>query len=386
MAERRNSGVGLHKRSSQKPLTSGGASDAQEDFETTRSATGPLVMQRGVSQLLFHYLPARTVDWENGLAIVMLTQPRLSSPVWSDESAAIVLNEITMLLERWRKKGGSVDRNFPNPITQRGSFAIGTPEAIEAKVLETAFICQNCSRLHFLKLNRLANADARVLICSECGTRALRQLGQVFVHGCGEIVPITEWIPATKKTEGASLEPTVHPLRCRNCGTEGKLALSVRSERVKDMKLECRKCGTVVQERLTARCKKCLEELSTEGHSVTSETEMIGAESDDTGTTGSVVARIAMRMTRYNANATYYAQTLSMLRLDRPQIIRSADPDVQLLRRMLPAMRRPTAERGAASTVAQLALKLKEAELNNDREAMERIRALILGALGNDNE
>ena len=74
MVERRNSGVGLHKRSSQKPLTSGGASDAQEDFETTRSATGPLVMQRGVSQLLFHYLPARTVDWENGLAIVMLTQ------------------------------------------------------------------------------------------------------------------------------------------------------------------------------------------------------------------------------------------------------------------------------------------------------------------------
>lgn len=383
MGERPNSGVGFGKRSSQKHLTSGLTSDGYEDSETTQSTTGPLVMQRGVSQLLFHYLPARTVDWENGLAIVMLTQPRLSSPVWSDERAAIVLDEINMLLERWRKKGGSVDRNFPNPVTQRGSFAIGTPEAIEAKVLETAFICQNCSRLHFLKLNRLANVDAKALVCPECGTRALRQLGQVFVHGCGEIVPITEWMPATKNTEGASLEPTVHPLRCRNCGTEGKLALSVRSERVKDMKLECRKCGTVVQERLTARCKKCLEELSTEGHRVTSETR---AESDDTETTGSVVARIAMRMTRYNANATYYAQTLSMLRLDRPQIIRSVDPDVQLLRSMLPAVRRPTAERGAASTVAQLALKLKEAELNNDREAMERIRALILGALGSANE
>ena len=29
-------------------------------------------MQRGVSQLLFNYLPYRTVDWEDGLAIVQL--------------------------------------------------------------------------------------------------------------------------------------------------------------------------------------------------------------------------------------------------------------------------------------------------------------------------
>ena len=87
-----------------------------------------------------------------------------------------------------------------------------------------------------------------------------------------------------------------------------------------------------------------------------------------------------MRMSRYNANATYYPQTLSMLRLDRPEITRAGDPDVELLRRMLPAGKRPT-ESGSGSTIEQLGTKLKQAELNNDSDEIERIRKLILAAI-----
>lgn len=341
------------------------------DGEAT-STGAALVMQRGVSQLLFHYLPERTVDWENGLAIVTLTQPRLSS-VWPEEKADIVLDEIYLLLERWRQKGGSVDSRFPNPKTQRGSFAIGTPESIEARVLETALICQNCSRLSFVKFSRLAKPDTKMPVCPDCGKHSVRQLGQVFVHGCGELVPIRDWMPATKVAEDGSLRSTSHPLQCSKCKGEGRLTLTVRTERVKDMKVECRNCGTIVKDRLTARCKRCLEELTKDELSASSYAEVEAS--------GSVVARIAMRMARYNANATYYPQTLSMLRLDKPEITRGDDPEVELLRRMLPAEKRPSAESGSGATIEQLGIKLKQAEMNNDSDEIERIRKLILAAI-----
>src|SRR5688572_2670116 len=107
MAERRYPKDGVRNQSAQKPVTS--ESPFSDDEQTS---TKSLVMQRGVSQLLFHYLPGRTVDWENGLAIVVLTKPRLSSPVWSEDKAEIVLNEISSLLQRWRNRGGTVDTNF----------------------------------------------------------------------------------------------------------------------------------------------------------------------------------------------------------------------------------------------------------------------------------
>ena len=44
--------------------------EQQHDGEQTSERS--FKMQRGVSQLLFNYLPNRTVDWEDGLAIVQL--------------------------------------------------------------------------------------------------------------------------------------------------------------------------------------------------------------------------------------------------------------------------------------------------------------------------
>ena len=340
------------------------------DGEGKASGTA-FVMQRGVSQLLFHYLPDRTVDWENGLAIVTLTHPRLSS-VWPDEKAQIVLDEIHLLLERWRQKGGSVDPRFPNPKTDRGSFAIGTPESIEAIVLETALICQSCFQLSFVKFSRLGKPDSRMPSCSGCGKHAVRQLGQVFVHGCGELVPVKDWMPATKTAPDGSLVPTSHPLSCPKCKGEARLTLTVRTERVKDMKLECRNCGTIIKDRLTARCKPCLEEL-TQNSSV--------LETNSESESGSIVARIAMRMSRYNASATYYPQTLSMLRLDKPEITIGDDLEVQLLRRMLPPEKRPNTGSGSGSTIEQLGARLKKAERDNDSEEIERLRKLILAAI-----
>jgi hypothetical protein len=354
-------------------------SGADQSEEVSNS---PLVMQRGVSQLLFHYLPGRTVDWENGLAIVQLTHVQFAS-AWEDRQTSTLLDEIALLFERWRRRGGSLDPVFPDPRTQKGQFAVGTPTAIQAAVLETALLCQNCSRLHFLKPAQLAQMSAGGLTCNDCQKGVLRQLGQVFVHGCGELVAINQWMPASRETTDGFFEPTSHPLACQNCGTEGRLALPSRSERARDMSLACRKCGTLVRERFTANCKRCLERLLKERRAGNSP----DAPQHEGNTKGvSPVARIAMRMSRYSASQAYYPQTLTMLRLDRPTITQSGFPDLELLRGMLPAARRPDAQGQTGNLIQELGRRLKEAEARNDDAEKSRITAQIMQALRNPQQ
>src|SRR5262245_3142734 len=109
------------------------------DTDPPSRALGRVRMQRGVSQLLFSYLPGRTVDWEDGLAIVQLGSVRLSA-AWEPDRMHAVLGEIRELLERWRGRGGKVDPQFPDP-SETARFTIGTPEAIDATFLETVLVC-----------------------------------------------------------------------------------------------------------------------------------------------------------------------------------------------------------------------------------------------------
>jgi hypothetical protein len=107
-----------------------------EEGESGKDQIRP--MQRGVSQLLFNYLPNRTVDWEDGLAIVKLSDIRFSA-VWEQERTASLLKEIGESFERWRFRGGRVDREFPaDPVSEPGRFAVGTPDSIDAGLLRAA--------------------------------------------------------------------------------------------------------------------------------------------------------------------------------------------------------------------------------------------------------
>jgi hypothetical protein len=335
-----------------------------------------LVMQRGISQLLFNYLPGRTVDWEDGLAIVQLQGVRLSV-AWEEERSVAVLNEIAELFERWRARGGSIDSSFPDPRSERGRFTVGLPESVEATVLNTALICPRCFRLSFLKRSRLARMTRSEFRCASCGKSALRQIPHVFVHGCGELVPVSEWIPATRRNDDGSIERSNRPIRCPKCSGEGPLIMSLKSERVKDMKIVCQKCGTQIVDRLTARCHRCLD-VALRTRNVPSTDNANGkadAASEDT-----LVSRIAMRLSRYSASATYYPQTLSMLRLDRPAVTVAADEEQALLRRMLPVSQRPDISNSSADSIGLLVQRLRTAEATKNNAEAERIRRLIAEA------
>lgn len=358
---------------SSKPSTTHRSLEEASDDESSHEHSTRLTMQRGVSQLLFNYLPGRTVDWEDGLAIVLLEGVHLSL-AWDEEHSLGVLDEIANLFDRWRSRGGTVDLQFPDPRTERGRFTVGLPHSIDATVLNTALVCPRCSRLSFQKRSEIAHMARGDFRCAACGHRGLRQIPYVFVHGCGELVPISEWIPATRRGTDGTIESINRPIRCHRCGAAGPLAMPLRSERVKDMKIVCLTCNTQVIDRLTARCRRCLQ-AATRGTDERASTEGRSENHEDT-----IVTRIAMRLSRYSASDTYYPQTLSMLRLDRPTITRALDEEQALLRSMLALGRRPGASHSASETLDSLVKRLQAAETAGDREQVTRIRSLIVQA------
>ena len=86
-----------------------------------------------------------------------------------------------------------------------------------------------------------------------------------------------------------------------------------------------------------------------------------------------------MRMTRYSASSTYYPQTFSILRLDRPTIKFAKDEQVLLLQNMLPANQRAS-NVGTGGTMEVLAKKLKDAENANNQPEIAHLLKLITEA------
>lgn len=356
--------------------TGGGAARVagQHDGEDQQPNT-PLVMQRGASQLLFSYLPMKTVDWENGLAIVQLGGVRLAR-AWDLDRGRPVLEEIAARLERWRgsgeeQAGGIVDRRFPDPLQEAERFVIGEPEAIQANLFETALHCTSCSRLVFRRMADLARDGFQ---CPHCRRATLRQFGQVLVHGCGELIPIQQFLPSMHKDADGRHVPSRQPLRCRKCGQSDELVMPARSERSRDMTIYCQRCKIAVLDRITGRCRRCLQEIAT--HQSVPAPSDAGTEQGDTPQP-TVVARVAMRMTSFRASEAYYAHSLTMLRLGRPAVVADTDPTIGLLRRLLPAHRRPDANTGVGAGIGELARQLTQAESLGDKARVERLTTQI---------
>lgn len=320
-------------------------------------------MQRSVSQLLFNYLPQRTVDWEDGLAIIQLGTVRLSA-AWDEDRKAVLLNEIAELFDRWRAKGGTIDREFPDPRHEPERYTVGLPTVIGASVLPSALICQDCGQLIFPKRRTDSFSP---LVCTHCERPRVRQVPFVFVHGCGELIPITEWLPFTKQNDAGELGPISLPLRCPECHSGANLYMPGRSDRVKDMKVLCRKCKIQVIDRLKARCHRCLKSIMKTNQE---------AGHDTVG--GELVSRLVMRLARYSASETYYPQSISILRLDRPKITTNIDEVSNQLRALLPEGGAAGRAASPGDTMKALTERLQAAEQLGDAEEVQRWMDKIL--------
>lgn len=342
---------------------SGGLPPVQDPGRDNSEAGKSLRMTRGVSQLLFTYLPGRTVDWEDGVAIVQLGNVYLDR-AWDGPEARVVLDEVGHLLERWESRGGSVDRDFPNPRRSPDRFVVGTPKGIDAYLFETAYVCQRCRALAFPRLAELRRDGRDPLVCPACHEPSLRQFPQVFVHGCGELRPLVEYIPGAREDDDGDLEPFQRRIRCPACQDAGVLELVAHSERIADMKIICRNCRREVLSRIAARCPRCVRRVRQEQK-----------QGNRTGGPTSVT-RTMMRMSRYSANDTYYPQTITLLRLDQIPAV-GADPEQKELAGLLPSSLRPEAGTTQAAEISQLSQLLQAADVLGDDAEKGRILALI---------
>jgi len=328
-----------------------------------------LRMSRGVSQLLYHYLPYKTVDWDDGRAIVQLSGLQLRS-AWSDDRVTAVLAEIAAYLENWTRDGGTVDPNFPDP-NDPARFTIGEPTGINANVFRTAFRCRRCSRLYFPQGKHAQLPSS--LDCPSCKQASLRQFPFVFVHGCGDMHPIEAFLPSTRTTADGSWEIKDLPrLKCRTCGEVGEPAILTNSERIRDMRVVCLRCKNQIQQRLDANCPRCFKRL------IHKRAER--AEGDEAGI-GSLVQRTAMRVARYSQNEAYYPATISILRLDRPDItVGTEDPRLAALLDLLPPEQQKASTAPSHAKLTTLMAQLKRAEDVGDTALQDRLLSAIAAA------
>jgi hypothetical protein len=94
-------------------------------------------------------------------------------------------------------------------------------------------------------------------------------------------------------------------------------------------------------------------------------------------TSGTIVSALAMRLARYSASDTYYPQTLSVLRLDKPRLTSMDDEISSTLYRILPQSRRPHANVTASDSIKTLSERLKVAEAAGDTAERARLLAKI---------
>lgn len=344
-----------------------------------------VTMQRSISQLLFSYLPGKTVDWEGGVAIVHLQNVRLSSS-WDNQRSQLVLAELAAYLQRWEAEGGRVHPSFPDPLRESGRYTVGTPESIDGDLLECALHCLSCSRLVFASRAALARREgtSNPFRCPSCGKGPLRQFPQVFVHGCGHLVTVNEWMPAMKRV-GEGWDTTKYPLRCPRCGEAGIPQIDGRSERAKDLIVTCQRCkGEITSGRLNARCPECVRALARGELAPPTP----GAPASDTGERGqsqeaTAVSQVAMRVTSYRASEAYYGHTLTILRLDRPELAYTVDAELEMLRQLVPDQGPAVRERDPLLLMRQLLAEAEQARSRGDsarmQTIMERLRRLSAG-------
>lgn len=309
-------------------------------------------MIRSVSQLLFSYLPYRTVNWEDGGGVVQLDTPRLESS-WSATQSKFVLDEISDYVDRWRSLGGEIHPLFPSP-RQSMRFTVGPPAWISAHALPTAFYCRVCFRF----LPKLRSGPHR-FDCPECRRPTLRQISTVFVHGCGELVPIRDAIPYESQKQPGTIFRA--PIRCPRCGDQGILRIDARSERLAATRIYCDRCKANAIDRLLARCPYCLPRLF--GQNLPG---------------GQLAFRTAMRLTRHSANNAYYPHSVTILRLDRPRALQASE-EISWLQTLLPVDERREAA-GVSATLQDLVLALASAEILGDATRTKELREAIQAA------
>lgn len=181
---------------------------------------------RGKRQVLFHYLPGYTFDFDKANVIAQVESIR--GVPQSDLNMDMVMKAISQYVSAWRY-GNQDLLTGPLRDLQADSFVLLEPKHVNASLFPKVLWCQNrnCGRVFdYSNSNSLPRSNDRCPVCRHDRYR-LKQLRFIKVHRCGHIEPLTP------------------PYKCKNCG-ERKFALDTRgSERISEFRWLCRNCNNV---------------------------------------------------------------------------------------------------------------------------------------------
>jgi len=230
---------------------------------------GQARMSRGLSQVLFNYLPERTFDYDRGACIGKVFEIRV------DEVKGVDTERFCAAIETYVARWG--DRVVDFDVRKSHLLLFGRPKLVLFNLFPLTFQCGYCDCVKaFEKEEAFVNSDG-VGKCLHCGkTDRFEQIYHILVHECGNM---------------AGLQPR----KCRQCQSQAHMALDLRgSQQARDFRWLCKRCGLTAGP-VQRPCPDCKP-----------------AESNDDE---SAARSSNMRVIPHRANNAYYPHNITVLNL-----------------------------------------------------------------------
>lgn len=183
-------------------------------------------MTRGMSQVLYNYLPGKTFDLKGGINIGIVERIKGES--------AKNLKDTGKLFKQIKKYTAGWDKDhligFDNFDSKRDSYIFEKPKYVSYNIFPLTFKCTKCKRVYDYKDLREVEKKNPKLIClygEECKGTKLKQVYQVAIHQCGKI---------------QGLHP-IRPEKCECDDWQQNIILDdKRSQKIADFRWVCKKC------------------------------------------------------------------------------------------------------------------------------------------------
>ena len=243
---------------------SGDDNSISDEGFVVRSSTP--VMGRGLSQVMFNYLPERTFDYDRGACIGKVFELRLS-PVKGVDVHRLIAS-MNKYVSRWEDRVDNLDLSKPHLLL----FA--RPNRVLFNLFPLVFQCTLCGRLKTFEREAAFVKANGIKACVKCGPGArFEQIYHILVHECGQVAGL-------------------FPRKCPVCKKLEHIALDLRgSQQARDFRWLCRACGRDAGP-VQRACKNC-----------------------STDSEGEASERNKMRVIPHRANQAFYAHHVTVLNL-----------------------------------------------------------------------
>jgi hypothetical protein len=185
-------------------------------------------MKRGLSQVLFQFMPGKTFDNPENDTIEKVKNIS-GGDITDSVNEDYLINSVRAKVDNW---DGPAQGFLP---PQREFWTIQKPENVITEVFPLVFRCRDCGHVSDYSYNRTDLANEKGC-CSHCGSGRLWQIHHVMVCGdCSDIAPIP--VP-----------------RCRNGHNEHYAILDDSAERYKNFRWICGACDEEISRGLHRTC------------------------------------------------------------------------------------------------------------------------------------